>query len=374
MKIVIDALGLPLRGGARTSALGWLQALGQYGAEHHYDVFLSRPEPVLDQYPAIHQRLVNIENRFKLRIWAQWNLPRILKKERPDIFHAMKNLTVFGVPVPSVITINDLTHIVLADLFPPIDGVYWRVVQRLMLKQVDRIIAISDSTKQDLIKAYHLPADKVSVIYPACDPDFGKPDKTASEQDVRVKYDLVKPVILYVGGWAVHKNLPTLVKAFAEIAQQVPHQLVIVGGKHHTSSYTGFDALLQDARLIDRVKLLGTVPDEDLPQLYRITDLFVLPSLNEGFGLSLLEAMTCGAPALVSRSSSLPEVGGDCVAWVNDPRNITEWAEQLSLLLKDSDRREQLRQQGLAQAQKFNWRQTAANTLYLYDGLVRSVV
>ncbi len=370
MKVFVDGLGLPIRGGARSSMLGWLAALGRYGSQNSYVVFLSRPEPVLDQFPHIEQRIIPIRNRFMLRIWAQINLPLILRREKSDLFHAMKNLSIFGLPCRSIVTVNDLTHIVLSHLFPRIDGVYWRQVQRLMLNRIDHIIAISYNTKQDLIRTYQLPADKVSVIYPACDEVFQPGHDLYGEQLLRTKYGLTAPLVLYVGGLAVHKNLPTLVQAFALISDRVPHTLAIVGGKHHTSSDAGLERLVNELGLTRRVRFLGTMPDEELPHLYRMADLFVLPSLNEGFGLALLESMACNTAALASRCSSLPEVGNDAVAWVEGPTSVSEWSTALLNLLSDRQRRDQLRVKGLAQARLFSWRETAEQTLALYQRIV----
>ncbi len=370
MKVFVDGLGLPIRGGARSSMLGWLAALGRYGAQNSYVVFLSRPEPMLDQFPHVEQRIVPIRDRFVLRIWAQLNLPLILRREKSDLFHAMKNLSVFGLPCRSIITVNDLTHIVLSHLFPRIDGVYWRQVQRLMLDRIDHIIAISHNTKWDLIRTYQLPDDKVSVIYPACDEVFHPGHDYYREQLLRAKYSLTNPLLLYVGGLAIHKNLHTLVQAFALISDRIPHTLAIVGGKHHTSSYSGLDKLVNERGLTQRVRFLGTVPDEDLPHLYRMADLFTLPSLNEGFGLALLESMACSTAALASRCSSLPEVGNDAVAWIEEPTNASEWSKALLNLLRDHQRRDQLRVKGLAQAHLFSWRGTAERTLALYQQIV----
>jgi glycosyltransferase involved in cell wall biosynthesis len=367
MKIFVDGLGLPPHGGARSSMLGWLVALGQQDHRNQYEVFLSRPEPVLDRYDRIRQRIIAINSRYLLRIWAQIQLPGLIKNEKPDLFHAMKNLTVFGVPCNSILTINDLTHIVLADLFPWIDRIYWQVLQRAMLRQVDHIIAISESTKRDLVRVYGLLPSKISVIYPSCDPSFGPTRNPQQEASLQVKYGLKPPYILYVGGWAIHKNLRTLIDAFAQLRSSVPHNLVVVGGQYHTSNDVQLVRQAIRLGLEYRIQFLDRVPEVDLPHLYRMADLFVLPSLNEGFGLVMLEAMSSGTPVLSSHCGSLPEVGGDAVAWVKNPKEIGEWAEVIAALLRDSRQRERQRELGLVQARQFVWQRTAEQTLALYE-------
>ena len=199
MKVFIDGLGLPVRGGARSSMLGWIASLARYGPGNRYEVFLSRPEPVLDEFPRIRQRIVPIASRFTVRIWAQARLPGLLRREGADLFHAMKALTIFGVPCKSIITINDLTHVVLAGLYPRIDGVYWQVVQRAMLRGVDHVIAISENTRRDILKTYGLAGNRVSVIHPSCSGDFQPVRDLDQEALLRSKYGISRPISVVRG-------------------------------------------------------------------------------------------------------------------------------------------------------------------------------
>ena len=268
MRIAIDALGLPPFGGAKASALGWLAALGRYGRENHYLVFLSRPEEVLSPFPNIEQRVIQMHNRFAVRIWAQLRLPRLLAREKVDLLHSMKNLSVFGVPCPTIITINDLSHVILRDLYPWADGLYWQTIQPRILRRATQIIAISENTKRDLARFYGLEANKIVTIYPSCDDRFRQPCEPKELERVRAKHDLPESLLLYVGGLGVHKNVTTLVRAFARIADEIPHGLVLVGGAHHTTSDRGLAQEVAALGLADRVWILGSVPEEDLPPLW----------------------------------------------------------------------------------------------------------
>lgn len=374
MRIAIDALGLPPFGGAKASALGWLAALGRYGRENHYLVFLSRPEEVLSPFPNIEQRVIQMHNRFAVRIWAQLRLPRLLAREKVDLLHSMKNLSVFGVPCPTIITINDLSHVILRDLYPWADGLYWQTIQPRILRRATQIIAISENTKRDLARFYGLEANKIVTIYPSCDDRFRQPCEPKELERVRAKHDLPESLLLYVGGLGVHKNVTTLVRAFARIADEIPHGLVLVGGAHHTTSDRGLAQEVAALGLADRVWILGSVPEEDLPPLYHLADLFLLASLNEGFGLVLLEAMACGTPVLAARSGSVPEVVGNAGWLVDNPLDAEEFATAIVALLADRDMLAEMSARGLERSRIFTWEQTAKRTLTLYREMANEQV
>jgi len=370
LRIAIDALGLSPFGGARTSALGWLRALGHQDRKNEYLVFLSHPEQELAPFPNFKQWIVPISNRFGVRLWAQCGLPFLLKRERVDLLHSIKNLGLIAVPCPTVITVNDLTHLILMDRYPSIDGLYWQVVQPRILRRAERIIAISESTKQDLMHWYELDEKKIVVIYPSCDLRFRRDYDPEGLEEVRTRYRLPSAILLFVGGLGIHKNVATLIRAFAQITMEIPHGLVVVGGMHHTSSDSTLNRLARVLRIEDRVWFLGAVPASDLPLLYRLADLCVFPSLNEGFGLALLEAMASGTPILASNRGSIPEVVGDAGRLVADPLDDQAFAAAIVKLLADRQTLAWMREQGLVRSQRFSWQQTAVSTLALYREIV----
>lgn len=370
MQIAIDALGLPPFGGARTSALGWLKALGHQDRTNEYLVFLSHPEQELAPFPNFKQRIAPISNRFGVRLWAQCRLPFLLKRERVDLLHSMKNLGLIAAPCPTVVAVNDLTHLILMDQYSFIDGFYWRVVQPRILGQAKRVIAISENTKQDLIHWYGLDDKKIVVIYPSCDPRFRRDYDPEDLEEVRTRYRLPSAMLLFVGGLGIHKNVVTLIRAFARIITEIPHGLVVVGGMHHTSSDCTLNRLARMLRIEERVWFLGSVPASDLPLLYRLADLCVFPSLNEGFGLALLEAMVSGTPILASNRGSIPEVIGDAGRLVTDPLNDQAFATAIVELLADREALAWMRERGLARSRRFSWQHTAVSTLALYREIV----
>jgi glycosyltransferase involved in cell wall biosynthesis len=367
MKIVLDALGLPRFGGARSSAIGWLSALAEYGPEHHYWVFVSRHEPELGEFSNLKQLVAPVANRFLVRMWAQATVPFFLRHTGADLYHATKNLSVIGASCPVVITVNDLTHVLLARCYPWLDNMYWRWIQPFMLRRATRIIAISESTRQVLIDCYGLDRRRIEVIYPCYHPRYQQATSVATRVAVRNRYGLPESYILYVGGLGLHKNVTTLVSSFDAIAGRVPHGLVLVGGNYHTSSdQTLFRAVAEGGR-DRRIWLFDAVPEEDMPAIYQMADMFVLPSLNEGFGLTLLEAMTSGVPVIASRAGAIPEVVGDAGCLVEDIQDQGALAGTLLALLDSPRELAALRARGRARAAAFSWETTARKTLALYE-------
>lgn len=370
MRILIDALGLGPLGGARKSFLGWIRAVSQASPDSRFEVYLSRPEPSLVDCSNLTIHLVPIENRFLLRLWAQVNFPLLVKKNRPDLFHAMKNLGTLGISCPNLITINDLHYMVLPELFSHIDRLYWKTLQAASVRRATHLIAISQNTKRDLSYYLKIPPYHVTTIYPAVEQGFNPIPDRLVETELRNKYKLVRPFILYVGGWAVHKNLSVLLAAYCQLASSFSCDLVIVGGRYHSSNERIPTEVINDSLLQQRVHLLGVIPDRDMPHLYRMADIFAMPSLNEGFGIALLEAMASGVPAIASKCGSLPEVGGEAVRWVLKPKEVMAWKDALFTLNLDSEELTHRRELGLRQAAQFSWERTGKETNALYSKLL----
>jgi glycosyltransferase involved in cell wall biosynthesis len=366
VKVVLDGLGLPRFGGARSSALGWMVALARQAADNRYSVFLSRPEPELAAEANLEQRLAPRANRFTVRMWAQTTIPAHLRASGADLYHATKNLAVWGAPCPTVITINDLTHVLLSSLYPRSDRLFWEHLQPVMLRRAQRIIAISQTTRRHLIDHYGLDENQVVVIYPGCQERFSAPVDAATRARVRAAYRLPGRYILYVGGLAKHKNIETLVNAFRSVAGEMPHHLVLVGGRYHTSSDEQLWRLIREGRY-ERVSLLDAVPDDDMPALYQMAEMFVLPSLNEGFGLTLLEAMAGGVPVIASRRGAMPEVVGDAGLLIGDPGDARLFAGALLALANDPVARATLQGASRKRAAAFTWEATARQTLAVYE-------
>ncbi len=272
------------------------------------------------------------------------NLPLDSWLGRVDVFHS-SDWTIPNVKAPVVTTVHDLTFIKFPQEHLPYSiGVHQRHLNRAK-DRAAAIIAVSQSTKNDLVDS-GIPADKIRVVYEAAGKIF-KPVKTDS---VKKKYQLSKPFILSVGTIEPRKNLDRLIEAWQKLADRP--ELVIVGK-------FGWG---EGVKPIKGVRLMGFVPDEDLAGFYSLAKAFVYPSLYEGFGLPVVEALSCGCPVVTSDRSSLPEVGGDAAVYV-DPESVSSISKGIQAALSQTKK---LKELGLEQAKKFSWEKTARETLSIY--------
>jgi glycosyltransferase involved in cell wall biosynthesis len=232
------------------------------------------------------------------------------------------------------------------------------------LRAAKQVIAVSDYTKNDAMRFARIPGEKISVIYEAGFNDTELQYSSGDDEIIR-RNTISAPFLLSVGSSLPHKNLPRLIQAFAKVAREIPQDLVLVGEKF------GYGSALQD--LIEkelgpdqtRLHLIGFVTRQELITLYKKADAFIFPSLFEGFGIPLLEALQCGCPIVVSNTTSLPEVGGEAALFFN-PLNTDEMASSIRKIALDPIYRSQLRESGYRQASKFSWDKMASETLEIY--------
>jgi glycosyltransferase involved in cell wall biosynthesis len=263
-----------------------------------------------------------------------------------------------------VSTIHDLTPVI----FPAWHQIH-RVLSSKMLfpkliRDSDRIIAISHHTKSDIIRYYRVPEQKISVIHHGASDNYRKMDPQIVDL-IRQKYHLNNPFALFVGTLEPRKNIPTLLKSFALCKKKNPDlKLVIVG--HKGWKYAEVFTTIADLHLEKEIIFLHYVPHEDLPAIYNAAELFVYPSLYEGFGLPPLEAMQCGIPVITSNTSSLPEIIGNGGIMV-DPLDIQDLADKMSLLLTDNQSRQDNIRYNLSRCQQFSWEKCARQTAEVYE-------
>jgi glycosyltransferase involved in cell wall biosynthesis len=233
-----------------------------------------------------------------------------------------------------------------------------RATLRVAVSRAAALLAISSATREELVARFPAAAAKTRVTLLAADESFGP--EAGQRDDVPRRYGIERPYVLAAGTLEPRKNLPRLIEAFAGLPEELRRrfELCLAGAPGWSTDET-FDSI---ARHGEFVRTLGYVPDEDLPALYATAELFCYPSLHEGFGLPVLEAMSCGTAVITSRLSSLPEVGGDAVRYV-DPRVPDDIRSALRELLTDPAKREDLARRGTARAAGFSWRDTAARTL-----------
>jgi len=295
---------------------------------------------------------------FTLR--QQWAIPRILRHLRADLYHSPYYLMPYRPGVPTVVTVYDLIPLLFPQHVPPAARLLFRWMTALALRTASQVIVISQATCRDLLTFYHLPPQKVTVIPLAADPAF-HPQSPAEVERVRRKYALPESYLLYLGINKPHKNLGRLVEALSLVPR--PLSLIIAGA--WDPRYLEPRQRAEALGLENAVRFLGPVPEADLPALYSGATLFVFPSLYEGFGLPVLEAMACGRPVVCSNTSSLPEIV-DEAALTFDPLDVTEMAAKIEKALGNESLREEMKEKSLQQAAKFSWERTARETLEIY--------
>jgi glycosyltransferase involved in cell wall biosynthesis len=230
---------------------------------------------------------------------------------------------------------------------------------------LEGVITDSQNSKQDICRYLQIPFEKITVI-PIASACHFRPLPEAQVGPLLDRYGLVRPYILYVGSVEPRKNLLRLLDAYVLLRQSLPqYRLVIVGARNYWKSSPVARAV-EHQGLQAQVTFTGYIPDEHLPALYNGAALFCFPSLYEGFGLPVLEAMACGVPVVTSSTSSLPEVAGDAALLV-DPYNVDEVADAMRRVLQDGDLAHDLRRRGLARAAQFSWEKTARETIAVYE-------
>jgi glycosyltransferase involved in cell wall biosynthesis len=284
-----------------------------------------------------------------------------------QLFHAAEHLLMPLRGVPTVLTVHDLIFRQTPEHHKPLNRWYLTSTMPLYCRRADHIIAVSETTRRDLIAAYHLPPEKITVIHEAADPRF-QPQPPTGQDRVRAVYGLPEQFLLYVGTIEPRKNLERLLESWAPLYRLGECPPLVIAGKRGWLS-DGFFAALEASPARAGVILTGYVPDSDLAALYSAATAFIWPSLYEGFGLPPLEAMACGTPVLSSNASSMPEVVGDAAVLFN-PGNADELRECLRSVVRSRALRRDLSLRGLARAATFSWQRTAEETLQIYDRYV----
>lgn len=295
--------------------------------------------------------------------WPNRQLPEGGQRAGLDLVHVTTPYGSFRrTTFKKVITICDVTPLLFPEAHGRMNVWHHRFVLPAILRECDHLITISEASKRDIVRFYRVPEEKVTVTLLAADHCFRPPVSLPEKLPVE------KPYILNVGTLEPRKNLPCLLRAYAAARKKgLPHRLVVTGARGWGASPLA--SLVEELRLNDDVSFTGFIPDHEMPGLYAGAEFFVYPSLYEGFGLPVLEAMASGTPVITSNVSSLPEVAGDAALLV-DPRSVEELC---TAMLKLAGNRELLgatRARGLAQAASFSWERTARETWEIYEKLL----
>jgi len=357
-------------GGTQTYLQKLIENLAKIDKENEYFLFVTpwNKELFRVEQKNFREVVCSIPSKplFLRVLYEQIALPILAWKNGINVFHFPASVSSFILFCPSVLTLHDIAPLVSGELTPPILRYYWKFAYRFSTRRVDSIITVSYSAKEDITKFLAVPKEKIKVIYHGNKPQVpeikGK-DKTVSNLYQNKKSSF--PYILWVGKMYTHKNLPRLLRAYSKLikTRHINHQLVLCGIK--SWGYSSFVRTIEELNLQDKVIFKGYIPDNELELMYLNASLFVFPSLSEGFGLPILEAMSCGIPVITSNYGAMAEVAGDAALLV-DPYNIDEIAKAIYKVLTDQNLRENLIKKGLKQAKQFSWEKTAKETLKVY--------
>ena len=375
MNIGIDGLLLrPQNAGSLRYFELLLGGLAQAEDEHEFTIFAAADvlnTAALPRQPNIHYQTA-ARRHFLPGVVQQQAFRRWQANGRLDLLHAPLFAPPLGYSGKTVMTVLDLTFALYPQTQKWTGRLWWKLLGPPGFRKADRLIAISESTKQDLCRLYRLSPERVSVVQLYAPDHFcpavGSEQAASEKRLITQRYTLPEQYILYTGTLERRKNIATLLHAFDQARRRarLPQRLVLAGkpGWLYEDIYQTVAAL----DLQQEVVFPGYIAEADLPALYRSADLFVYLSMYEGFGLPVLEAMACGTPVLTSNVSSLPEVAGDAALMV-DPEDTEKATWALLRLLTDIELRQDLRARGLQQASRFNRQRFAAETLAVYRSL-----
>ncbi len=296
-------------------------------------------------------------------------VPLDLQRHHANLFHAPHYVLPPLTPCRSVVTIHDCIHLRFPQYLPNRLGyAYARASMWTATHRAARVITVSEASKRDILRYFRIPESRINVIYNAIDDRFWEEPPADDVERVRQRYQLTAPFVLYAGNIKPHKNLERLIESFHLMRHASPElldvQLLIIGDE--ISKYATLRRAVHRHKLHKHVRFFGFVSDQTLAALYRLADVFVFPSLYEGFGLPPLEAMASGTPVITSNVSSLPEVVGGA-AFMIDPYEPEAIADAMRRVLTEPDLRADLRARGLARAREFSWERSIRRVREIYQ-------
>lgn len=356
---------------SKRAGKGWytfemVQNLLKFHPEDRFILYTDQPYPEWEHFP-------NAVQKFFPPSPLRWHFTVLedLKRERPDIYFAPSSYIIPSL-APKWLNVVATVHDLVAWLFATRHNMKATIIERITLplaiKKITKFVAVSENTKRDLHKFFQTPSWKTEVIPCGVGEHFKVFDDERRE-NFRGEKGLPEKFILAVGTLEPRKNFVTLIRAFAEVAKKFPdYTLVIVGGKGWY--FEKIFSTVRDLGMEDRILFTGYVEDRELPGYYNTATCFVFPSLYEGFGIPLVEAMKSGCPVITSNISSMPEVVDHAAILVN-PTSPQELAHAMESLIGSPEKRAELREKGLHQSQKFSWRSSSERLYELFQAVVK---
>jgi glycosyltransferase involved in cell wall biosynthesis len=362
LHIAIDASRTTVfrRTGTENYALQLIRALLALDSPHHFDLYFRDPPPagLLPDHPRVTQHLIPWR-----RVWTHTRFAFALYRHRPDVTFVPSHTLPLWFPGPAVVTVHDLGYVYFPGTHPTLSRWYLDRTTRHSVERATRIIADSLATSHDLSAHYSVSPNRISLVYPGVDESLSRitdPDRIAA---MRARYGLPERYLLFIGTLQPRKNIARIVEGYAHWREAQPASqavaLVLAGpqGWLYDPAWTAG---------VKSVILPGYIDDADVAALYSGALALVFPTLHEGFGFPVLEAMRCGTPVITSTTSSLPEVARDAALLVN-ARESADIAAAIGRIVADHALRDSLIAKGLQQARQFTWRRAAEQTLSVLE-------
>jgi glycosyltransferase involved in cell wall biosynthesis len=389
MKIGVDATCWGNKRGFGRFTRELLEALLEIDKTNEYLFFIDSATAESETIPSNVKKIVAQTDRSPIEAASAdgrrsvkdlWAMSRAVLRQKTDVFFFPAVYSYFPIfnRTKIIVTVHDM----IADnnpelVFPDAKSkFFWKLKQNVAVRQADLILTVSDYSKQQISDHFNLPNRRLRVINEAARPVFTLLPQTEAMSRALARYGLKarERFLLYVGGISPHKNLNTLIDAFHKIrAGELNIKLVLVGDYKDDPFFSAYPSLkrqVEELNLEEKVIFTGFVPDEDLAFLYNAATLLVFPSLEEGFGLPAIEAMSCGTPVAASDCSSLPEVLGAAGRFF-DPRDAENMAQVIGAILSDPHAQNSMREIGLYRSEQFQWKKAAADTLAIFDELYK---
>jgi glycosyltransferase involved in cell wall biosynthesis len=376
MRIAFDLVAVErLDDGIYTSSLALLHGLKKLEDRHRYLVLTARPERYADleqdkrfelvrvPMPSLHRHAVLFEH--------QLLEPLMLRKLQPNIVHTPGLASPRFWHGPTVLTLHDLGFLHLPEQMSRASLYYWRYLALPGARRATRIVTVSQHARQEIARELHLPLERIETVYNSIGEQFQAMIPPEDVVRVRATYHLSECYLLFVGTLQARKNLGALVRAFEQLAPEMPDiQLVLAGG--YNANGQEILRQVEQSPLTKRIRITGRIADEDLPALYAGAQVVALPSKHEGFGLPMIEAMACGTPVVANNASSLPEVAGDA-ALLTDADEPEVFAAALGTVLEDTTLRADLIAKGFKRAANFRQEACARRMLEIYEDVLSEV-
>jgi glycosyltransferase involved in cell wall biosynthesis len=373
VRIALDTTALPGKpGGAGYYIINLVHSLLDIETNHEFVVLTHASDRHLFKLsPEKEKFLMDVPdlNRGGRLIWEQFALPKLLKRLQIDVLHSPHYTMPLWTSVPVVVTYHDMTFFLYPSYHTLVKRFFFPFMIHQSARRASALIAVSESTRQDTIRLLGISPKNITTTLLGYDSSFVPIEDQIYLEQVRQKYHLPGRFIFNVGTIEPRKNQLALINAFDILADMDPNiALVLVGGAGWYYNQLSQQIIKSPNR--DRIYLIGYVDRVDMPALYNLADVFVYPSIYEGFGLPLVEALACGRPVITSNISALPEIVGDAGVLVS-PHDCGQLAQAIRKLLEDKNLAAEIGQKALARAKEFSWRKTAEQTLEIYERVNR---